>query len=249
MNKKTVIVTGGFGTIGFALSKSLLEQGHRVIIIDTKIKKINNFKFNNSNFFLLKANLNKENEIKKAISLGLKKFKKIDAFVHCAYPKTKDWGTKLENLEQKSLNENLNNQLGSTIIISKNIINLFLKQGHGNLILLSSIMGLRNPKFETYKGTKISSPIEYSAIKSGIISITKYLGKYYSKKNLKINCISPGGIQDNQPKKFIRNYKKHCNSKGLLNPKDVVNVVNFLLSEKSNFISGQNIVIDDGYSL
>ena len=96
----------------------------------------------------------------------------------------------------------------------------------------------------------MSSPIEYSAIKSGIISITKYLAKYYSKKNLKINCLSPGGIKDNlQKKKFIRNYKKECNSKGLLDPKDVVNTINFLLSEKSNFISGQNIVIDDGYSL
>jgi NAD(P)-dependent dehydrogenase (short-subunit alcohol dehydrogenase family) len=95
----------------------------------------------------------------------------------------------------------------------------------------------------------MTSPIEYSAIKSGIISITKYLAKYYSKKNFKINCISPGGIKDNFPKKFIKNYKKQCNSKGLLDPKDVTNAIDFLLSKKSNFISGQNIVIDDGYTL
>ncbi len=249
MNKKTIVVTGGFGTIGFALSKSLLEQGHRVIIVDTKIKKIKNFNFNKFNAFVLKANLNKESEIKKLISLCIKKFKKVDALVHCAYPKTKDWGVKLEKLKQKSLNENLINQLGSTIIVSKNIINLFLKQNYGNLILLSSIMGLNNPKFQTYRGTSMSSPIEYSAIKSGVISITKYLAKYYSKKNLKINCLSPGGIKDKLPKKFIKNYKKECNSKGLLDAKDVINTINFLLSEKSNFISGQNIVIDDGYSL
>ncbi len=249
MNKKTIIVTGGFGTIGFALSKSLLEQGHKVIAVDTKIKKIKNLKLNNLNLFVLKANLNKEKDIKRLISICVKKFKKIDALVHCAYPKTKDWGVKLEKLKQKSLNENLINQLGSTIMISKNIINLFLKQNYGSLILLSSIMGLNNPKFETYKRTNMSSPIEYSAIKSGIISITKYLAKYYSKKNLKINCLSPGGVKDNLPKKFIKNYRKQCNSKGLLDPTDVVNVINFLLAEKSNFISGQNIVIDDGYSL
>ena len=110
-------------------------------------------------------------------------------------------------------------------------------------------MGLNNPKFDTYKGTNMSSPIEYSAIKSGIISITKYLAKYYSKKNLKINCVSPGGIKSKLPKRFIKNYKKQCNSKGLLDPGDVVNIINFLLSEKSNSISGQNFVIDDGYSL
>ena len=122
MNKKTIIVTGGFGTVGFALTESLLEKGHKVIAVDTKIKRIKNFNFNNSNFFVLRANINKENEIKKLISLCVKKFKKVDALVHCAYPKTKDWGAKLEKLKQKSLNENLINQLGSTIIISKNII-------------------------------------------------------------------------------------------------------------------------------
>ena len=119
MNKKIIIVTGGFGTIGFALSKSLLEQGHKVIAVDTNIKKIKNLSFNNSNLIVLKANLNKENEIKKLITLCEKKFKKVDALVHCAYPKTKDWGVKLEKLKQKSLNENLNNQLGSTIISVK----------------------------------------------------------------------------------------------------------------------------------
>jgi len=246
MKKKTILITGGFGTIGLVLSKSLLEQGHKVIIVDTKIKKM---KYNKYDAFVIKTNLNKENEIEKLISICAKKFKKIDALVHCAYPKTKDWGAKLEKLKQKSLNENLNHQLGSSIIICKNIIKLFLKQKYGNLILLSSIMGVNNPKFETYRGTNMSSPIEYSAIKSGIISITKYLAKYYTKKNLKINCVSPGGIKGNLPNKFISNYKKQCNSKGLLDPQNVSNVINYLLSEKSNFISGQNIVIDDGYSL
>jgi len=113
MNKKTIIVTGGFGTIGFALSKSLLEQGHKVIAVDTdtKIKKIKNLKLNNLNLLVLKANLNKEKDIKRLISICVKKFKKVDALVHCAYPKTKDWGVKLEKLKQKSLNENLINQL------------------------------------------------------------------------------------------------------------------------------------------
>lgn len=247
MKKKTIIVTGGFGTIGFALSKILLEQGHKVIIADTKITKIKNL--NKHDVFVIKTNLNKENQIQKLITYCSKKFSKIDALVHCAYPRTKDWGIKLEKLNQKSLNENLSNQLGATIIICKNIINFFLKQKFGNLILLSSIMGVNNPKFNTYRGTNMSSPIEYSAIKSGIISVTKYLAKYYSKKNLKINCVSPGGIKSNLPKKFMKNYKEQCNSKGLLDAQNVANVIDYLLSEKSNFISGQNIVIDDGYLL
>ena len=95
----------------------------------------------------------------------------------------------------------------------------------------------------------MSSPIEYSAIKSGIISITKWLAKYYKNKNIKVNCLSPGGIIDNQPKSFLEQYKKSCFSKGMLNPEDLNGTILFLLSDASKYISGQNIIIDDGWSI
>ena len=115
--------------------------------------------------------------------------------------------------------------------------------------MISSIQGIQAPKFEHYSNLKMSSPIEYSAIKSGVISITKYLSKYYKKKNIRVNCISPGGIEDNQPKLFKKRYKNSCNSKGLLDANDISNALKFLLSEKSKYINGQNLIIDDGWSL
>ena len=93
------------------------------------------------------------------------------------------------------------------------------------------------------------SPIEYSASKAGIINMTKYLAKYFKKKNIRVNCISPGGILDNQPEAFLKKYKKDCLSKGMLDPKDLCGTLNFLLSEDSRYINGQNIIIDDGWSL
>ena len=93
------------------------------------------------------------------------------------------------------------------------------------------------------------SPIEYSASKAGIINITKYMAKFCEGKNIKINCISPGGILDKQPKKFIKKYKNSCLSKGLLDAKDLNGVLEFLISDKSNYINGQNLIIDDGWSL
>ena len=95
----------------------------------------------------------------------------------------------------------------------------------------------------------MTSPIEYSVIKSGIISITKYLSKYYKKRNLRINCVSPGGIKDNQSKLFMKRYKETCNSKGLLNGDDVSKLITFLISDDSQYIHGQNLIVDDGWSL
>ena len=132
---------------------------------------------------------------------------------------------------------------------SQKIIEYFLKQKHGNLILFSSIQGVSAPKFSHYENTNMSSPIEYSAAKAGIINITKYMAKFCKGKKIRVNCISPGGIFDNQPKNFIKKYKNSCLSKGLLDSKDLEGVVDFLVSKKSNFMTGQNFIIYDGWSL
>ena len=88
-----------------------------------------------------------------------------------------------------------------------------------------------------------------SAIKSGIISITKYLAKLYKNRNIKINCISPGGIFDNQPKKFVKQYRQVCNSKGLLTAADLIPAFKYLLDEDNTVTTGQNIIVDDGWSI
>ena len=125
----------------------------------------------------------------------------------------------------------------------------FRFSGYGNLLHVSSIQGLVAPKFEHYEGTKMVSPIEYSAIKSGIIAITRYLAKYCKDEKIRVNCISPGGILDNQPDIFLEKYNASCSSKGMMDAKDLNGTILFLLSNLSEYINGQNIIIDDGWIL
>ena len=110
-------------------------------------------------------------------------------------------------------------------------------------------MGVVVPKFENYEGTSMTSPIKYSAVKSGIISMTRWLAKYYKNKNIRVNCVSPGGVLDQQPQSFLDKYRASCTSKGMLDPTDVAGTVLFLLSDQSKYINGQNIVVDDGCTL
>jgi len=250
-SEKVVLITGGCGRIGSALAEKLLLNGFKVLIGDiTKNNLIKlNKNLNTPNLEIFSGDLTSKKYIDKFISFGLKKFKKIDSLIHCSYPKSKNWGASFEKINESSLKEDLYNQLGSTIILSQSIIKYFIKKKGGNLILFSSIQGIQAPKFDQYRNLKITSPVEYSAIKSGIISISKYLAKYYKNKNIRINCISPGGIKDSQPKLFIKRYRESCNSKGLLDGSDLSGLVLFLLSNQSKYITGQNLVIDDGWSL
>ena len=249
LKDKVYLITGANGRIGYSLSKQLIKSGAKVIMTDILISKIKFFN-HNKNCLIKKIDIVREKNIKKIISIGVKKFKKIDGMIHCAYPVTKDWGYSIEKLKSKSLKENLFNQLGASILISKSFINYFLKKKiNGKIIFISSIQGVRSPKFEHYENLKMSSPVEYSVIKSGIISLTSYLAKMHKKNKISVNCISPGGIRDNQPRKFMKRYRNSCGTKGLLDPKDIVGTITFLLSNSSEFINGQNIVIDDGWSL
>jgi NAD(P)-dependent dehydrogenase (short-subunit alcohol dehydrogenase family) len=92
-------------------------------------------------------------------------------------------------------------------------------------------------------------PVEYSAIKSGLIHLTKYMAKYLKGKNIRVNTLSPGGILDKQPQEFLNSYKDLSLNKGMLDKEDLTGSLIFLLSDQSKYINGQNIIVDDGFTL
>jgi len=251
INNQIVAISGGAGRIGSAFSKTVVANGGKVIIgdINSDLGKKLILALGGENAMFFEGNLTDPNAVDLLIKKGINKFGKIDAAVHCAYPISKQWGTRFEDLEPEDLEKDLFNQLGGAIMFSQRMINLFRQQGYGNLVHISSIQGVSAPKFEHYTGTEMVSPIEYSAIKSAIISITHYLAKYCKNQNIRVNCISPGGILTNQPEDFLAKYRNSCTSKGMLNAIDLSGTLLYLLSDHSKYVNGQNIIVDDGWSL
>lgn len=84
---------------------------------------------------------------------------------------------------------------------------------------------------------------------AGLIHLTKYMAKYFKGMNIKVNTLSPGGIFDNQPKSFLEKYKSNCLSKGMLDKSDLKGTLIYLLSDMSKHLNGQNIIVDDGFSI
>ena len=104
----------------------------------------------------------------------------ITCVLHCTYPISAGWGAHFEELEAKYLCQELSMQLGGAILFSQKILKYFKIYGGGDLIHISSIQGVCAPKFEHYEGTNMTSPIEYAAIKAGIISIMMWLANYHA---------------------------------------------------------------------
>ncbi len=254
LNSKNIIITGASGRIGSAVAELAYRKGANLILTDINLEKLkslsNTFKSTEKNkFYLLEYDITSEKNIKKLIKESTSLLGNIDGALFSAYPRSPQWGKPLNQMNLEYLNQDISMQLGSAIYFSKEILEYFDNTKGGSLIHISSIYGLRAPKFEIYKDTDMTSPVEYSAIKSGIISICKWFAKYYSNSNVRINCVSPGGIFDNHPEEFLKRYKTYCTNFGMISAQQVANTIIFLLSEQSSAINGENIVIDDGWSL
>jgi len=177
------------------------------------------------------------------------KFGKIDALINSAYPRNKNYGKHFFEVTYDDFCENVGMNLGGYFLTSQQFAKFFEKQGYGNIINLASIYGVIAPRFEVYDNTPMTMPIEYAAIKSGLIHLSKYMAKYFKGKNIRVNTISLGGIEDKQPEPFLRAYKEFCLNRGMLDAKDISGTVLFLLSDLSEYVNGQNIVVDDGFTL
>lgn len=248
VKNQVIIILGGSGKLGQCFAENILKKSGKVVIVDSLKPKFNSSLIN-KDFIFIEKKLSTENCFNDCIKIANKKFKKIDAVINCLYPGSNLKKNKFENIKKKEINSNLTNHLGLTILALKTFFRYFKKIKRGNIINMSSIQGISAPKFEHYKNTNMISPIEYTAIKSGVILMTKYLAKYAKNQNIRVNSISPGGIKSGQNKIFLQKYKKSCLNKGMLDPQDIVGTVLFLLSDYSKYINGQNIIIDDGWSL
>lgn len=250
LKDKKVILVGGFGLIGKALCKGFVNVKSNLIIVDINNNKsfLNKLNYHQRRVIFYSCDITKPKIVERLVTKIVKHHSEIDVFVNCSFPRTSDWLTGVETVPYNSVKTNLINHLGSyyhfTQLISKHMI----KQKSGSIINFSSIYGLVAPTFSIYKGTNLISPPAYALIKGGINTMTKYFASYFGKYNIRVNCISPGGVFDNQDKKFVKKYIGLTPLKRMAAPEDLVMPTLFLASNGSRYITGHNLIVDAGWT-
>ena len=246
MKNKNIIITGGSGLLGTQFVESVSKLGANVILVDIK-KPIKVPKGVSVEI----ADTTNPKSINKLVKKLVKKYKTIDALVNNAYPRNKSYGKKFEEVTNKDFLENVGSNLGGYFTMSQEVAKIMMKQKFGTIIFMCSIYGFKAPRFEIYDGTPMTMPVEYAAIKGGILNLTKYLASYLGPYGIRVNAISPGGVFNNQPIEFVKKYESFVklNPKRMANQRDIANTLMFLLSDTSSYITGQNIVVDGGWTL
>jgi NAD(P)-dependent dehydrogenase (short-subunit alcohol dehydrogenase family) len=243
---KVALVTGGAGLIGKEIVTGLHEFGAKVYVADIDRDKAEGLTKDKIRFKYL--DITSEDSINNAVSEIVKEEGRIDIVVNSAYPQTRDWGAKFEDIKFDSLKENLTSSLGGLFICCRAVAEQMKKQGGGALINIASIYGVTAPDFSIYKGTEMTMPAAYAAIKSGVIALTKYIATYYGMHNVRANSISPGGIYDGQPGPFVERYSQKTPLGRMGKPHEVVGAVIYLASDASSYVTGENLMVDGGWT-
>lgn len=238
---KIIVVTGGSGLIGRSIMNNLIQNG--AIAINAEINVADNIEEG-----LVQCDVTEIESVKKCIHTVIAKYNVIDGWVNNAYPRTSDWGTKFEDIPLTSWQKNVDLQLNSIFICAQEILRIMKNQQFGSIVNISSIYGTVGPDFTIYEGTNMTMPAAYSAIKGGIVNFTRYLASYYGPYGIRVNCVSPGGILNQQDALFVKQYEKKVPMRRMGLPEDIAPSVSFLLSDETKYITGQNLIIDGGWT-
>lgn len=252
LQDKTILIAGAGGLLGTRLVAGALAQGATVIAADINVEAMEarlsslGVDTEDSHLFLELMDVTSEQSVKDFFS----QHTGIDGAVNTTYPRNKTYGAHFFDVTLDSFNDNLALHLGSAFLFTQQCAAYFKRcERPFSLVNISSIYGVVAPKFDIYDNTPMTMPVEYAAIKSAIIHLNKYAAAYVNDSRFRVNCVSPGGIFDHQPEAFLEAYKQNTHGAGMLDVEEVVGSVLFLLSEQSKYVTGQNIVVDDGFSL
>ena len=250
LKNKVIVITGGAGAIGQSFVRGVSYRGGIAIVADINLEVAELLAQDfGSNAYAAHLDITSKDSVMTLISDLMQRYGHIDALVNNAYPRNKNYGKKLEDVTYADFCDNVNMHLGGYFLVTQKFCLAFKDQGYGNVVNISSIYGSMAPRFEIYEGTPMTMPVEYAAIKAAIEHLTRYFAQYFKGTGIRVNCLIPGGILAGQSTDFLVAYNKHCASKGMLDAHDLLGALMFLLSDESNFMTGQNLLIDDGFSL
>ena len=241
LKNKNVIVTGASGGIGNSIVEKLYELEANILATGTKVEKLNELKKKFNNINILQFDISKHDKIENFIEQSTEILGgKLDCIVNNA-------GITMDNLVIRMNMDEWNKVIGinltSTFLMSKYSIKKMLKNKSGKIINITSVVG----------HTGNIGQANYTASKAGIVAMSKSLAIEYAKKNINVNCISPGFISTAMTDKIDEKFKESIISKipsnRLGNSSDVANAVVFLASSMSDYINGETIHVNGGMYL
>ena len=255
MKGRVVIITGAAGLLGSQYADGLSQAGANVVLADInyseckKIEKNLISKYDVSPMSI-KLDLTNPKSIKSMVGKILKKYSKIDVLINNAAdqgnPKLRT--TKFEDFPLSSWNKALDVNLTGVFLCCQEIGKTMIRQKRGVIVNISSTYGLVAPDQRIYGKSGQNSAAFYASTKSALLNFTRYLASYWQGQGIRVNTLSPGGVEKNQNANFIKKYSEKTMLGRMAKKDEYVGAILFLSSDASSYMTGSNLVVDGGWT-
>lgn len=250
LKDKVVLVTGGYGHLGKAITESLMYHNAIVYVLGRDKLKFDDAFHRNPKLHFVNCDISDSESINKSVKAVLAKEGQIDAIINNAFYSR---GQSPDEMLNEDFAYCLDGTLSSVFRVTKALIPIYMNRQKGKIINISSMYGIIAPQFDAYtEFPEFLNPPHYGAAKAGVIQLTKYYASYLGKYNIQVNCVTPGpfpsySVQGKHG--FVEELEKRTCLGRVGMPEDLAGAFVFLVSDASNFITGQNIVVDGGWTI
>lgn len=259
---KSALVTGATGVLGRVFCEALASQGAHVAVVDLESKRVSLFakelaKTYGVETLGIACDITREAAVEKMAKQAWRTFGRIDILHNNAATKTKRLDAFFAPFEKYSADtwkQVLDVNLNGMFLVAKAVGRRMAsdKKG-GSIIQTASIYGVLAPDPRIYDGSfylgkTINTPAAYSASKGGVIALTRHLAAYWAPKGIRVNTLTPGGVQSGQNNAFVKKYSARVPMGRMGKPEEMTGALLFLASDASSYITGQNIIVDGGLS-
>jgi NAD(P)-dependent dehydrogenase (short-subunit alcohol dehydrogenase family) len=250
---RVALVTGGAGHLGTAISRALAEAGATVVIASRDLAKCRRLaaelETDGLRALAVRLDVNSDGSVKRALAEVKRRAGRLDILVNNAYSGV---FKRLGEIAPKEYGKTLDGCLTSAFRVTTAALPLLAKSPAASVVNISTMYALVAPDPRTYQGTPYLSPPGYGEAKAGMLQMTRYLAAYLAPRGVRVNAVSPGPFPHGKSatdRKFVTRLAQRCLLGRVGRPEEIGGAVLFLASDASSFVTGQNLVVDGGWSV
>jgi NAD(P)-dependent dehydrogenase (short-subunit alcohol dehydrogenase family) len=251
---KVIIVTGACGLIGRAFCEAIAQYGAHVVMADLEIsepeaKALELEKRHNRKMLGVSLTVTDKSSVKNLLKSTLENFGKVDGLVNGHQNKSHLKFEPFEEVSEENWDTVVEVNLKGTFLTCQIIGSHMARVGSGSVVNIPSTYSVVAPNQNLYEGTSLGCPAEYSASKGGVDALSRYLASYWASSGVRVNMITPHGVWNNHEEKFERNFARFSPMKRLSYSHEVAGALIYLLSDASTYTTGDNLLVEGGWTV
>lgn len=252
ISNRVIVLTGACGLIGRELAAAFAERGARLVLVDVPAadpEKLAREIGPESGALGMACDVSQEQEVASLVSGTLSRFERIDVLINAhQYKPPQQLKSLPEEYPLNAWDGIIGVNLTGTFLMCREVGRAMLRQKRGSIINFASTYGVVSSDPGLYVDNQLGNPVAYSASKGGVIMLTKYLGTHWADRGVRVNCVTPHGVENAHESGFVRRFTEKAPMRRMMRPSEVTGAVLFLASDASTYATGSNLLVEGGWT-